>query len=72
MAAAAFPEISVISNITEGGVARGEAGDGELRWHSDHGFAERPAAYTMHRRDGFAGHGRRRMHRLMTLGERPF
>ncbi|MGH6793320.1 MAG: TauD/TfdA dioxygenase family protein, partial [Methyloceanibacter sp.] len=26
---------------------------------------------TMHRRDGFAGHGRRRMHRLMTKGERP-
>jgi len=26
---------------------------------------------TMHRRDGFAGHGRRRMHRLMTRGERP-
>ena len=26
---------------------------------------------TMHRREGFAGHGRRRMHRLMTLGERP-
>ena len=26
---------------------------------------------TMHRRESFAGHGRRRMHRLMTLGERP-
>jgi taurine dioxygenase len=26
---------------------------------------------TMHRRDGFAGQGRRRMHRLMTKGERP-
>ena len=26
---------------------------------------------TMHRRDGFAGHGRRRMHRLMTRGEPP-
>jgi taurine dioxygenase len=26
---------------------------------------------TMHRRDGFAGHGCRRMHRLMTRGERP-
>ena len=47
MASAPFPEISVISNITEGGVAKGEAGDGELRWHTDHGFAERPAAYTM-------------------------
>ena len=26
---------------------------------------------TMHRRDAFAGQGRRRMHRLTTLGERP-
>ena len=27
---------------------------------------------TMHRRDAFTGQGRRRMHRLTTLGERPF
>lgn len=27
---------------------------------------------TMHRRDSFAGKGRRRMHRLTTLGERPY
>jgi len=47
MASAPFPEISVISNVVEGGVAKGEAGDGELRWHTDHGFAERPAAHTM-------------------------
>ena len=26
---------------------------------------------TMHRRDAFTGQGRRRMHRLTTLGERP-
>jgi len=26
---------------------------------------------TMHRRDAFVGQGRRRMHRLTTLGERP-
>ena len=26
---------------------------------------------TMHRREGFAGHGLRRLHRLMTQGERP-
>jgi taurine dioxygenase len=26
---------------------------------------------TMHRREGFAGHGLRRLHRLMTRGERP-
>jgi taurine dioxygenase len=47
MTAADFPEMSVISNIVEGGVAKGEAGDGELRWHTDHGFMKRPAAYTM-------------------------
>lgn len=47
MTAAEFPEMGVISNIVEGGVAKGEAGDGELRWHTDHGFMERPAAYTM-------------------------
>lgn len=42
MTAAEFPEMSVISNVVEGGVARGEAGDGELRWHTDHGFMEQP------------------------------
>ncbi|MGH6918606.1 MAG: TauD/TfdA dioxygenase family protein, partial [Geminicoccaceae bacterium] len=47
MTAPDFPEMSVISNIVEGGVAKGESGDGELRWHTDHGFMERPAAYTM-------------------------
>ena len=47
MSAPEFPEMSVISNIIENGVARGEAGDGELKWHTDHGFMERPAAFTM-------------------------
>jgi taurine dioxygenase len=47
MTAPDFPEMSVISNIVEGGIAKGEAGEGELRWHTDHGFMERPAAYTM-------------------------
>jgi taurine dioxygenase len=47
MTAAEFPEMSVISNIVENGVARGESGDGELRWHTDHGFMERPAGFTM-------------------------
>jgi taurine dioxygenase len=47
MTAPDLPEMSVISNIVEGGVAKGEAGDGALRWHTDHGFMERPAAYTM-------------------------
>jgi taurine dioxygenase len=150
MTTADFPEMSVVSNIVEGGVAKGEAGDGELLWHNDHGVMERPAAHTMllarevpaqdgdtsfvnmcraykalylgrrfgsyipplpleesealldalwaaatreeltwtqswhvgdlviwdnrctmHRRESFAGHGLRRMHRPMTLGERP-
>jgi taurine dioxygenase len=47
MTNAAFPEMSVISNIVENGVAKGESGDGELRWHTDHGFMERPAGFTM-------------------------
>jgi taurine dioxygenase len=47
MAAHEFPEMSVISNIIEDGMAKGEAGDGELKWHTDHGFMERPAAFTM-------------------------
>jgi alpha-ketoglutarate-dependent taurine dioxygenase len=47
MTDAGFPEMSVISNIVENGVARGETGDGELRWHTDHGFMEHPAAFTM-------------------------
>ena len=37
----------MISNVVEGGVAKGESGDGELRWHTDHGFMERPAGFTM-------------------------
>ena len=47
MTAPEFPEMSVIANIIENGVARGEAGDGELKWHTDHGFMERPAGFTM-------------------------
>jgi taurine dioxygenase len=47
MTDAAFPEMSVISNIVENGVAKGESGDGELRWHTDHGFMARPAGFTM-------------------------
>jgi taurine dioxygenase len=47
MTDATFPEMSVISNIVENGVAKGESGDGELRWHTDHGFMERPAGFTM-------------------------
>ncbi len=47
MTAPDFPEMSVISNIVEGGVAKGEDGDGELRWHTDHSFMERPGAFTL-------------------------
>jgi taurine dioxygenase len=47
MSAPEFPAMSVISNVVENGVARGEAGDGELKWHTDHGFMERPAGFTM-------------------------
>jgi taurine dioxygenase len=47
MTDAGFPEMSVISNVVENGVAKGEAGDGELKWHTDHGFMERPAGFTM-------------------------
>jgi taurine dioxygenase len=42
-----FPEMSIISNLIEDGVAKGEAGDGELRWHTDHGFMEQPVALSM-------------------------
>ena len=42
-----YPEMSIISNLIENGVARGEAGDGELRWHTDHGFMEQPVALSM-------------------------
>jgi alpha-ketoglutarate-dependent taurine dioxygenase len=42
-----FREMSIISNLIEDGIAKGEAGDGELRWHTDHGFMERPVALSM-------------------------
>ncbi|MGH6886826.1 MAG: TauD/TfdA dioxygenase family protein, partial [Geminicoccales bacterium] len=42
-----FPEMSIISNVVENGVAKGESGDGELRWHTDHGFMETPVALSM-------------------------
>jgi taurine dioxygenase len=42
-----FPEMSIISNVVENGVAKGESGDGELRWHTDHGFMETPVTLSM-------------------------
>ncbi|MGE0650319.1 MAG: TauD/TfdA dioxygenase family protein [Alphaproteobacteria bacterium] len=44
---AGYPEISVISNITEKGVPIGSLGDGELVWHSDMSFVERPPAASL-------------------------
>lgn len=40
------PLVTVISNMTEGGRAVGEHGDGELNWHTDLGFEDEPAGYT--------------------------
>jgi taurine dioxygenase len=40
-------EISVISNIRENGVVIGSLGDGELAWHTDMSFIDRPPAGSM-------------------------
>ncbi|NND50422.1 MAG: TauD/TfdA family dioxygenase [Rhizobiales bacterium] len=40
------PNVSVISNVVENGVAIGVLGDGEARWHTDYNFNERPYAAT--------------------------
>jgi taurine dioxygenase len=42
-----YPEMSIVSNLIEHGVAKGEAGDGELRWHTDHGLMEQPVALSL-------------------------
>ena len=42
-----FPQISVISNIIEQGVAKGTLGDGELVWHSDQSSFESTPSATM-------------------------
>jgi taurine dioxygenase len=41
------PLVTVISNVTEDGRPIGEHGDGELNWHTDLGFTDRPSALTM-------------------------
>ena len=41
------PEITVVSNVVEGGVARGGLGDGELVWHSDMSSYEAPPNQTI-------------------------
>jgi hypothetical protein len=38
--------MTVVSNITEDGKPVGDHGDGELNWHTDQGFVERPSGYT--------------------------
>ena len=41
------PEITVVSNVVEDGVARGGLGDGELMWHSDMSSYEAPPNQTI-------------------------
>jgi taurine dioxygenase len=41
------PEITVVSNVVEGGVAQGGLGDGELVWHSDMSSYEAPPNQTI-------------------------
>src|SRR5687768_3011419 len=41
------PEVTVVSNVRDGGQAIGILGDGEVVWHSDFSFKERPTAARM-------------------------
>ena len=41
------PEVTVVSNVRDGGKAIGILGDGEVVWHSDFSFKERPTAARM-------------------------
>jgi taurine dioxygenase len=40
------PKMTVVSNVTKDGKPVGDHGDGELNWHTDQGFVERPSGYT--------------------------
>lgn len=42
-----FPEVTVVSNIVENGVAQGGLGDGELVWHTDMSSFELPPNQTI-------------------------
>lgn len=54
-----FPQISVVSNIVEQGVAKGTLGDGELVWHSDQSsFASTPSATMLYGIEIPEGQGR--------------
>ena len=41
------PEVTVVSNVKQDGKAVGILGDGEVMWHSDFSFKERPTAARM-------------------------
>lgn len=41
------PEVTVVTNLKENGVAVGILGDGEVVWHSDFSFKEKPTAARM-------------------------
>ena len=43
---AASPLMTVVSNVNENGHPVGDHGDGELNWHTDLGFTDRPSGYT--------------------------
>jgi len=40
------PKMTVVSNVAVDGKPVGDHGDGELNWHTDQGFVDRPSAYT--------------------------
>jgi taurine dioxygenase len=40
------PLMTVVSNVNEDGKPVGDHGDGELNWHTDLGFTDRPSGYT--------------------------
>lgn len=42
-----YPQVSVVSNIVDDGVALGTLGDGELVWHSDQSSFEAPPSATL-------------------------
>jgi taurine dioxygenase len=42
-----YQEVAVVSNVVENGKRIGVLGAGELLWHSDHSFNERPLGATM-------------------------
>ena len=40
------PLMTVVSNVSENGRPVGDHGDGEVNWHTDLGFTDRPSGYT--------------------------